>query len=117
MILRPPRSTRTDTLCPYTTLFRSRFVAEQPAQSLCDRHGAGVSAKAYFVLFRNPTIRRLLMVEGLLGVAGGSISTLMLISFTRVKHIDRVDVGLILLAHFVLGLATDRKSTRLNSSH
>src|SRR3546814_10691008 len=23
MILRPPRSTRTDTLCPYTTLFRS----------------------------------------------------------------------------------------------
>src|SRR3546814_19155498 len=25
MIRRPPRSTRTDTLCPYTTLFRSRF--------------------------------------------------------------------------------------------
>src|SRR3546814_2753830 len=23
MVLRPPRSTRTDTLCPYTTLFRS----------------------------------------------------------------------------------------------
>src|SRR3546814_12551994 len=27
MIRRPPRSTRTDTLFPYTTLFRSRFVA------------------------------------------------------------------------------------------
>src|SRR3546814_8818182 len=26
MIRRPPRSTRTDTLCPYTTLFRSRKV-------------------------------------------------------------------------------------------
>src|SRR3546814_3148096 len=25
MIRRPPRSTRTDTLCPYTTLFRSRL--------------------------------------------------------------------------------------------
>src|SRR3546814_15887247 len=25
MIRRPPRSTRTDTLCPYTTLFRSIF--------------------------------------------------------------------------------------------
>src|SRR3546814_18959917 len=24
MVRRPPRSTRTDTLCPYTTLFRSR---------------------------------------------------------------------------------------------
>src|SRR3546814_14565943 len=26
MIRRPPRSTRTDTRCPYTTLFRSRAV-------------------------------------------------------------------------------------------
>src|SRR3546814_4177659 len=26
MIRRPPRSTRTDTLCPYTTLFRSQAV-------------------------------------------------------------------------------------------
>src|SRR3546814_4744799 len=25
MLRRPPRSTRTDTLCPYTTLFRSRM--------------------------------------------------------------------------------------------
>src|SRR3546814_4482373 len=30
MIRRPPRSTRTDTLFPYTTLFRS-VAAEQPA--------------------------------------------------------------------------------------
>src|SRR3546814_18796233 len=28
MIRRPPRSTRTDTLCPYTTLFRSVLVDE-----------------------------------------------------------------------------------------
>src|SRR3546814_13235894 len=28
MIRRPPRSTRTDTLCPYTTLFRSPHSAE-----------------------------------------------------------------------------------------
>src|SRR3546814_18962583 len=32
MIRRPPRSTRTDTLFPYTTLFRSRVV-EQQAQA------------------------------------------------------------------------------------
>src|SRR3546814_14270057 len=30
MIRRPPRSTRTDTLFPYTTLFRSRLVLIQP---------------------------------------------------------------------------------------
>src|SRR3546814_3988070 len=29
MIRRPPRSTRTDTLCPYTTLFRSEIVNER----------------------------------------------------------------------------------------
>src|SRR3546814_13362929 len=31
MIRRPPRSTRTDTLFPYTTLFRSRLEARQEA--------------------------------------------------------------------------------------
>src|SRR3546814_8363608 len=30
MIRRPPRSTRTDTLFPYTTLFRSLAAAEKP---------------------------------------------------------------------------------------
>src|SRR3546814_3409590 len=30
MIRRPPRSTRTDTLCPYTTLFRSRLETSDP---------------------------------------------------------------------------------------
>src|SRR3546814_10065657 len=31
MIRRPPRSTRTDTLLPYTTLFRSRPLSRYPA--------------------------------------------------------------------------------------
>src|SRR3546814_14042197 len=31
MIRRPPRSTRTDTLFPYTTLFRSNVLAAHPA--------------------------------------------------------------------------------------
>src|SRR3546814_10290213 len=35
MIRRPPRSTRTDTLFPYTTLFRSGAAADGP---LSDRH-------------------------------------------------------------------------------
>src|SRR3546814_1102513 len=33
MILRPPRSTRTDTLFPYTTLFRSLVNLDQPGRS------------------------------------------------------------------------------------
>src|SRR3546814_1311374 len=35
MIRRPPRSTRTDTLFPYTTLFRSRRPTQSP---LCATH-------------------------------------------------------------------------------
>src|SRR3546814_2270852 len=40
MIRRPPRSTRTDTLFPYTTLFRSQCVCVRYAQGidLRDRH-------------------------------------------------------------------------------
>src|SRR3546814_15338680 len=39
MIRRPPRSTRTDTLFPYTTLFRSRDVEE--AGRAADQRAAG----------------------------------------------------------------------------
>src|SRR3546814_17851863 len=38
MIRRPPRSTRPDTLCPYTTLFRS-------GGGLVDRHRAGAGGR------------------------------------------------------------------------
>src|SRR3546814_174959 len=39
MIRRPPRSTRTDTLFPYTTLFRSQeFAVAAPARALLDGH-------------------------------------------------------------------------------
>src|SRR3546814_7974710 len=34
MILRPPRSTRTDTLFPYTTLFRSQVARVEPEVDL-----------------------------------------------------------------------------------
>src|SRR3546814_6807018 len=34
MIRRPPRSTRTDTLFPYTTLFRSHHEISRPSESL-----------------------------------------------------------------------------------
>src|SRR3546814_15605715 len=44
MIRRPPRSTRTDTLFPYTTLFRSRAQARKGRRSHEDQSFAGVEA-------------------------------------------------------------------------
>src|SRR3546814_11087200 len=51
MILRPPRFTRTDTLFPYTTLFRSHPIP-QP-QWICPDHGWVLRIDRY--LFRAPT--------------------------------------------------------------
>src|SRR3546814_10216128 len=47
IILRPPRSTRTDTLFPYTTLFRSRFAHLR----LLRLDGAGI--EAHHIAFRD----------------------------------------------------------------
>src|SRR3546814_7153326 len=53
MIRRPPRSTRTDTLFPYTTLFRSRPIDRGELRD--DRRCAGAADG----LTWNPIIRRL----------------------------------------------------------
>src|SRR3546814_20398351 len=46
MIRRPPRSTRTDTLVPYTTLFRSGLDAVIPAEFAEQRQFFGIEACA-----------------------------------------------------------------------
>src|SRR3546814_14171990 len=88
MIRRPPRSTRTDTLFPYTTLFRSPdFLAiEEP--SVVDRFGPGPDTC--------------------------QVGTRVWFAHTDAeKYFAAANPGNILVA---LGLG-DRKSTRLNSSH
>src|SRR3546814_7333171 len=45
MIRRPPRSTRTDTLFPYTTLFRSSHQG-QFGQKIAEGRAGGVSGKS-----------------------------------------------------------------------
>src|SRR3546814_11361950 len=70
MIRRPPRSTRTDTLFPYTTLFRSPQGQEKPRRDARDgqrkrRHGRSRPGESdgglNFVVmpdsFRHPTIQ------------------------------------------------------------
>src|SRR3546814_4238406 len=65
MIRRPPRSTRTDTIFPYTTLFRSRTLfpenRETPARTRCgnrhqfpQRSACGISDAAGLALGQSP---------------------------------------------------------------
>src|SRR3546814_19934544 len=46
MIRRPPRSTRTDTLFPYTTLFRSMAVRGAPAIGIAAAYGLVLALRA-----------------------------------------------------------------------
>src|SRR3546814_17077215 len=64
MIRRPPRSTRTDTLFPYTTLFRSdlacpdRFAAKQHQVRVLFRtqRDGGIACEDRHIAFRNLTL-------------------------------------------------------------
>src|SRR3546814_13429565 len=47
MIRRPPRSTRTDTLFPYTTLFRSHF---QLGHVVMDHHRGTLAGRRAFLI-------------------------------------------------------------------
>src|SRR3546814_20405263 len=50
MLRRPPRSTRTDTLCPYTTLFRSHRQVVEHREYLSDETVYAALANAPFPL-------------------------------------------------------------------
>src|SRR3546814_8827573 len=118
MIRRPPRSTRTDTLFPYTTLFRSRFAA---GRILClepDR-GAEREGAAQLVAVEID----LVVARGLdfLIFAPGQVARLELqLDFLveQVAPLPRDEVELDAGFFLEVGLARrDRKSTRLKSSH
>src|SRR3546814_18120515 len=96
MIRRPPRSTRTDTLCPDTTLFRSRLSEDK------------INRMARYDALTGLPNRALLMdglEEALIRAHRlWRVCALMFIDLDRFKSINDT-------------LGQDRKSTRLNSSH
>src|SRR3546814_8400074 len=105
MIRRPPRSTRTDTLFPYTTLFRSdkgsgrRYAAKD---AFFSRQAAG-----HVFGF---SLRNKLEAVDLVGTVDGRLIGFGPFAYSRnLRTLGRLS------AHDLYGL--DRKSTRLNSSH
>src|SRR3546814_5386400 len=100
MIRRPPRSTRTDTLFPYTTLFRSND----------DRKS--VMARTTLASFLNPYANDgdpfespfVVTFDADPGIDGNQLSQERQVDFSEVT------------GRFVIDYQVDRKSTRLNSS-
>src|SRR3546814_13719448 len=99
MIRRPPRSTSTDTLFPYTTLFRSRHPAPTHQQADFSHHRGqqdqGVGDDENEVV-EQPAV-------GDEAAGSGDLPD---------EQPSRHALGIL-----VLPLGIDRKSTRLNSSH
>src|SRR3546814_12694319 len=97
MIRRPPRSTRTDTLLPYTTLFRSGSAELGWHTDQC--------------YMTNPATGSFLYAVELPRTGGNTYWANLQLAYDALpqKTKDRID-GL-------NGIFRDRKSTRLNSSH
>src|SRR3546814_13913039 len=99
MIRRPPRAQRTDTLFPYTTLFRSHAPAKGKRRRLRRKPRGEVWSQRYhrsvFLDFAQRHIRRLARTKG------GKRNLQPILGETH-RHVEA---------------ESDRKSTRLNSSH
>src|SRR3546814_18500343 len=121
MIRRPPRSTRTDTLFPYTTLFRSletykMFAYDEGwARRINEAIDSGLTAEAAIERVQQRTRMRMREIDD---------------PFLRERMHDLEDLSnrLLRIVSGQLGTAEqpireifqivqDRKSTRLNSSH
>src|SRR3546814_1413745 len=111
MIRRPPRSTRTDTLFPYTTLFRSWVGAFTPTSHVA------VTLALAFIIF------------GIVLIVGFWKHGLHFFTLFWPKGVN-VALGIVILPIEVVSFLArpftlavrlfaniDRKSTRLNSSH
>src|SRR3546814_6191847 len=106
MIRRPPRSTRTDTLFPYTTLFRSPLAPPSAAAPLPPPHGFATGRSVRSADRRiggEPHIQ--IIIERL-----HQLLELMLEEVVGARNLVVMDRDALLGAQ-------DRKSTRLNSSH
>src|SRR3546814_9830601 len=107
MIRRPPRSTRTDTLFPYTTLFRSPHPLRRDLGGL--RHGPAVAEarRGHLVLAEGAGRRGGARHAGALAARGGTPGE------PRAGLAAADDLP----AHQGRQAHRDRKSTRLNTSH
>src|SRR3546814_4333115 len=104
MIRRPPRSTRTDTLFPYTTLFRSRRQRLEPrVLQLLERLEALGNRREF--------LERVGLEQFL---HRGEAQRIVLIVVVEALALLGRPFAVLVVA---IGFGLDRKSTRLNSSH
>src|SRR3546814_18741927 len=108
MIRRPPRSTRTDTLCPYTTRFRSPVLRGQ--LGICLKEGTNSDQRRLTVQ------TTLLLVEICRQHTGRATHFAFLGAIENMRGPFKHMIDVVEQSRRIPG-APDRKSTRMNSSH
>src|SRR3546814_12335310 len=106
MIRRPPSSTRTDTLFPYTTLFRSYGDSGGAVGYLIGEENQGIACM--FTMMNNARL-----AVGVQGVALAERAY----QQARAYAFERTQGRLLEGGDGAAKIVQDRKSTRLNSSH
>src|SRR3546814_3397771 len=115
MIRRPPRSTRTDTLFPYTTLFRS--IVEGGTLQYT---GASATSDRGFTLVNGGGSRTIEVTNGATDLTfTGLVTSPDDAGFTKAGAgtLTLTNGGNDYVGVTTVSGGTDRKSTRLNSSH
>src|SRR3546814_12695080 len=118
MIRRPPRSTRTDTLFPYTTLFRSLATHDDTRRELAAMSGSGLltASNELFRRFGLVIIARIVRED--MEFHGVPLKAGELVCIpTQVHGLDARINACPMDVDFSRRSGRDRKSTRLNSSH
>src|SRR3546814_12352821 len=111
MIRRPPRSTRTDTLLPYTTLFRAVRVPLMSAEQFKEITKIRLEIEGFAVAQAAQNVPPELITE--LRALNERLSAAMEAPGENKAAVVLINKEL----HFLIYTAADRKSTRLNSSH
>src|SRR3546814_4291765 len=117
MIRRPPRSTRTDTLFPYTTLFRSRqveaaraaYLASAAARDAATLSVAAATASGYITLLGLDARREVVRLT----ISSRAEALRLARSRANAGYTSELELRQAEAEYE----AADRKSTRLNSSH
>src|SRR3546814_2309429 len=117
MIRRPPRSTRTDTLFPYTTLFRSSKLDGKNAVGIGIFQAPGANA----LEIRDSVIAAMDEVSTHFpdGIKYEAVYDTTIFVRDSIKAVvtTLLEAVVLVVLVVILFLQTDRKSTRLNSSH
>src|SRR3546814_2039576 len=112
MIRRPPRSTRTDTLFPYTTLFRSSAIIGRKIERATKKERADQEGPR-----GEPRLARAEVHEGCAAETGHGMDELDLRGEPEIPRFEIVAAQIAPDPDDHREAAANRKSTRLNSSH